>query len=250
MKYIWKIGLTAAVIGLSGALLLSQDTVLSVLESVQAQEAAEKADPASMKSSPPDTTHYIRSIVPEDLAPGSVKALGLKTQGTDPKATLLKGPDPGIFIVDVVVNNTNADLTNTDNANDGETSIAVNPENPDEIVIAAFSGGFPNAPIYHSLDGGLTWTRESTVPGPPGWPGGCPCDWTWDYGRNDELGATILAPSPTAPDIPDNFEGDIVSLITTKREDTHKKHKREDTHKKQEGRSDLIQCYPAAWLPA
>ena len=213
MKYIWKIGLTAAVIGLSGALLLSQDTVLSVVDSALAQEASEAA---SMKSSPPDTTHYIRSIVPEDLAPGGVKALGPKTQGTDPKATMLKGPDPGIFIVDVVVNNTDTDLTNTDTPNDGETSIAVNPEDPNEIVIAAFSGGFdPNAPIYHSLDGGLTWTREDTVPGPPGWPGGCPCDWTWDYGRGGELGATILAPSPTAPDIPDNFEGDIVSLITT-----------------------------------
>ncbi len=217
MKYIWKIGLTVAVIGLSGALLLSQVSVLSVVESAQAQEAAEKAEPASMKSAPPDVTSYTRPIVNEDFAPGGVAALGVDTQGEDASVTLLGGGEPGIFIVDVVVNNTDPNLTNTDTASDGETSIAVNPEDPNEIVIAAFSGGFnPNAPIYHSLDGGLTWTREDTVPGPPGWPGGCPCDWTWDYGRDGELGATILAPSPTVNDgDPTTFEGDIVSLITT-----------------------------------
>ena len=42
-------------------------------------------------------------------------------------------PIPGGFIVDAVVNNTDPNLTNTDTFNDGETSIAVNPESPGEI---------------------------------------------------------------------------------------------------------------------
>ena len=98
----------------------------------------------------------------------------------------------------MVVSNTNPNLTNTDTANDGETTIAINPANPDEIVISAFSGGWgANAPIYHSTDGGLTWTREFSVPVPPGWPSGCPCDWAFDYGRDNLLSGTILASSPT-----------------------------------------------------
>ena len=215
MKNIWKTGLFAAVFGLA-AMLPGQNTALSVVDSALAQV---KADPASMKSSPPDTTHYIRSMIPEDLAPGGVKALGAKTQSTDASATQLKGPDPGIFIVDVVVNNTDPDLTNTDTPNDGETSIAVNPEDPNEIVISAFSGGFNStvdAPIYHSTDGGLTWTREQQVPKAPGWRGGCPCDWTWDWGRNGELSGTILDQNFRDNDGDSTtFEGNIVSVTTT-----------------------------------
>ena len=117
----------------------------------------------------------------------------------------------GTYLADVVVSNTNMNLVNTDTANDGEMSIAVNLMNNDEIVISAFSGGWGTvAPIHHSLDGGVTWTRESTVPVPPGWPNGCPCDWTWDYGRNNELSATILANSPTVTD-----GVDVVTVTTT-----------------------------------
>jgi len=92
------------------------------------------------------------------------------------------------------VNNTNPTLTNTDIFNDGETSIAVNPANPDEVVITAFSGGWgATAPLWHSTDGGLTWTKQFTLPSPPGVPPGCPCDQTIDYGRRDELSGTFLA---------------------------------------------------------
>jgi photosystem II stability/assembly factor-like uncharacterized protein len=90
-----------------------------------------------------------------------------------------------VFIVDVVVNNTNPNLKNTDTFNDGETSIAINAANPDEIVITAFSGSWGiNAPLWHSTDGGITWTKQLTVPAPPGIPAaGCPCDQTIDYGQ-------------------------------------------------------------------
>jgi hypothetical protein len=39
-----------------------------------------------------------------------------------------------------MLNNTNLNLKNTDTFNDGETSIAVNPRHPNQIVITAFSG--------------------------------------------------------------------------------------------------------------
>jgi hypothetical protein len=103
--------------------------------------------------------------------------------------------------VDVVVNNTDPTLTNTDTFNDGETSIAVNPLNPDEIVITAFSGtDGANTPLWHSTDRGNTWTKRFTIPVAPGVPdflfagcGGGVCDQTVDYGRNNQLSGTFLA---------------------------------------------------------
>jgi len=103
-------------------------------------------------------------------------------------------PIPGGFVVDAVVNNTDPTLTNTDTFNDGETSIAVNPESPGEIVMTAFSGSWgANAPLWHSTDGGNIWTKQFTVPAPPGIAaGGCPCDQAVDYGRNDQMSGTFL----------------------------------------------------------
>jgi hypothetical protein len=172
------------------------------------------AEPESTRSSPKDTTPYMRQIVPEDYAP----------TGTQSTGAVMTNAFPGIFIVDVVVNNTNPNLTNTDTANDGETSIAVNPLNPNEIIVSAFSGGWGgggNAVIYHTTNGGITWTRSATVPPPPGWPLGCPCDWAWDYGRNNELSAAILGLSPTTCPIPcgssplPSCTFDVVALTTT-----------------------------------
>ena len=143
-----------------------------------------------LKSWPKDTNRYVRSLSPEDTSPQGQSPLGINTQGTDAE----EAKPQRIFIADVVVNNTDPNLTNIDVANDGETSIAVNPRDRKEIVISAFSGSWgANAPIYHTLDGGRTWTREFSVPIPPGWDTGCPCDWTFDYGRRNELSATILA---------------------------------------------------------
>src|SRR6266849_2343499 len=105
----------------------------------------------STRSWPPDTTSYYRPAVPEDIAPGGKPAL----------------PGLGAFVVDVVVNNTDPNLTNVDMFGDEEVSIAVNRENPDDMVITSFSGSWgANAPIWHSTDGGSTWTKEFTVPRP------------------------------------------------------------------------------------
>lgn len=51
---------------------------------------------------------------------------------------------------------------------DAEPSIAVNPANPREIVITAFTSpqtGDINGPIYYSGDGGETWAVNDDVPG-------------------------------------------------------------------------------------
>jgi len=50
---------------------------------------------------------------------------------------------------------------------DSEPSIAVNPNNPKEIVITAFTppdSGVSNGPIFYSSDGGLTWVLNFTIP--------------------------------------------------------------------------------------
>jgi hypothetical protein len=112
-----------------------------------------------------------------------------------------------VHIVDVVVSNTNPTLTATDTFNDGETSIAINPLNPQEIVITAFSGSWgANAPLWHSTDGGLTWTKQFTIPAPPGVPAaGCPCDQTVDYGGGDQLSGAFLVGTPLSADLFDVF---------------------------------------------
>src|SRR5262245_39935722 len=135
---------------------------VSVLAQGRGAHAADPAEPASTRSWPPDATPYARSAVPEDVAPLGRWAMA----GTMPEARAPRFLD--VHIVDVVVSNTNPTLTDTDTFNDGETSIAVNPANPDEIVITAFSGSWGvTAPLWHSTDGGITWTKRFTVPAPP-----------------------------------------------------------------------------------
>jgi hypothetical protein len=159
-----------------------------------------KADD-SVRSSPPDTTSYSRPVVPEDLTFGS-------TAGTAGIAG-----EVIFFVVDTVVNNTNPNLRFTDTFNDGETSIAVNPRRPNEIVITAFSGGWigtgpcqlgtgnVNAPLWLSRNGGNTWTKEFTI-NPPVFTGsiadvtGAPCDQTVDFGFSfNRLAGTFLTNS-------------------------------------------------------
>src|SRR5262249_53697978 len=97
-------------------------------------------------------------------------------------------------------NNTDPNLKNTDTFNDGETSIAVNPRDPDQIVITAFSGRWGvTAPLWLSSNGGNTWTKEFTINPPPGAAGvtGCPCDQTVDYGFSfNRLAGTFLTFEP------------------------------------------------------
>jgi hypothetical protein len=175
--------------------------MLSVLVYGLVAHAAGPDDPESIRSWPPDSTPYARPAVPEDaiaLERGAVA-------GAIPEA--MDGRFRDVLIVDVVVNNTNPTLALTDTFNDGETSIAVNPQNPNEIVITAFSGSWgTTAPLWYSTDGGLTWTKQFTIPAPPGVSAtGCPCDQTVDYGLQQRLSGTFLVGTPLSADLFDVF---------------------------------------------
>jgi hypothetical protein len=159
-------------------------TLLAASSAISAAGQTEKqASADDDRDSPPDTTPYFRGALPQDFAPGGRKAL-----------------TPDLFVRDVVVSNTNANLTNTDTFNDGEPTIAINPANTNEIVLTAFSGSWgANSPLWHSTDGGNSWTKRFTVPAPPGIASAvnCPCDQAVDYGRGSLLSGTFLSFSPT-----------------------------------------------------
>jgi hypothetical protein len=110
-----------------------------------------------------------------------------------------------IRVVDAIVSNTDSSLNAMDGFTDHESSIAINPQNPLEVVVLGFSDGFamiPNHPLFRTTDGGVTWTKVFSVPEPPGIPGTFVNDWTPDWGRNNQLSITMLAPS------------DIITVVT------------------------------------
>src|SRR6266581_3167258 len=164
------VGLALLIAGL--ILLQKGNSPLVTTAAAQGPNNAKQRAQESTRDAPPDTTPYKRPTVREDFAP----------KGTRPIPLL-----PGIFIVDAVVNN-------TDTFNDGETSITVNPSNPNEIVVTAFSGGWgTNAPLWQSTDGGNIWTKQFTIPAPPGIAAtGCPCDQAIDYGMANQMSGTFL----------------------------------------------------------
>lgn len=146
---------------------------------IAAAFAAFAADNASIRSYPPDLNTYARPATPDDRA-------------APPRAAA--GPRATVFVVDTVVNNTDPNLKNTDLFNDGETSIAVNPKDTNQIAITAFSGSWgAAAPIWVSTNGGATWTKQFTVNPPPGvLPLGGPADQTIDYSERGLLAGTFL----------------------------------------------------------
>jgi hypothetical protein len=111
---------------------------------------------------------------------------------------------PNVLLRDVVVSNTDPNLKNTDMFLNSEPGIAIDPTHPRKIVISAFSGawsplqngGFQNAPLWYSQNGGRLWTKEFTISPPPGVPGGAlgesPCDETFAFDRNGILYGTFL----------------------------------------------------------
>src|SRR5947209_7984492 len=69
-----------------------------------------------------------------------------------------------------VVNIIPASLSGESNQ-DSEPSVTVNPANPNQIAITAFTPdpfGGVNAPIFVSTDGGATWVLNSIVPSQAG----------------------------------------------------------------------------------
>ena len=138
----------------------------------QSARAQVLAEPESTRDYPPDTIQYTRDPVPEDYAPLGRRALAST-----------------IFIVDPTV-------TAGDTGSESEPSIAIDPVNPNQIVIhGGFGGWNGNASVFHSTDGGVTWTVRASIPPPPMGLGtaGCPCDTALDYGRGNRLSGTFLA---------------------------------------------------------
>jgi len=139
------------------------------------------------------------------LATGAIATLCLLGATNGPDSDLKPAPVfPQVFLSDVIVSNTDPDLKNQDRVLNSEPGIAINPANPQQIVISSFSGAwtqtapgqFRNAPIWFSKNGGSLWTKEFTIPAPPGVSPGflneSPCDETFDYGRNGVLYGTFL----------------------------------------------------------
>ena len=117
-----------------------------------------KADD-DMRSSPPDTSTYSRPVIAEDLDP-------LSTAGT---ADAARAVQFNVFVVDTVVNNTDPDLKITDTFNDGEVSIAIKPQHPEQLVMTAFSGSWGlRAPLWWSRNRGNSWTKAFTINPPLG----------------------------------------------------------------------------------
>ncbi len=183
----------ALLAGLAGPLHLQAQHLLEPRNAI--------SERGSARSDPPDLTHYVRPIIPQDYAPGGKPALPLVRELGSPIF-------PNVYVVDAVVNNTDPDLTNTDTFGDSEPSIALNPNSCDDlggrgrgcrvIVLLAFSGEWQRdgtfAPLWISDNWGGTWSKDFAIPFPPNAPGaeGCPCDQTPDYGSGIELSATFL----------------------------------------------------------
>jgi len=119
-------------------------------------------------------------------------------------------PD-GVVLRDVVVSNTDPTLAQVDSIADPETSIAVNPANPRDIVIsAARSAWGPDnapAPLFISHDAGQSWTEGLGVPAPAGVAGtlSCPCNQTVAFGRGGTIYGTFLV---------SDFAASVANIVT------------------------------------
>jgi len=166
----------------------------TVTEADAASDNGGRNTPA-VRSTPSKSFNASRKAIPEDFSPLGSPSLPATAKMFAPVP--MGAEEPAILVVDPVVS---AGLLG-DTASDSETSIAVNPDDPNEIVISAFSGGWgANAPVFHSLDGGVTWARRLTIGAPNNAGGlgasGGPNDWAFDYGRSDELSGGILTCRP------------------------------------------------------
>jgi hypothetical protein len=150
-----------------------------------ASNPAATSSPTS--SAPPDTSPPVRASVPqESRLQAHPKLAGTTLQTIDP-----------------VVSNTDPKLKKQ-KVGGHEPSTAIDPTNPSNIVIAAFSSTdrwdrrHP-APLFVSKDGGSTWSKNYSVPAPRDHlTDDCdgPCDQTIDYSRNGKLFGTFLDADP------------------------------------------------------
>ena len=133
---------------------------------------------ASVSSSPPDRTTS-------------------SPQVTATERTLRRAPAlPGVFTTDPVIS--------ANSVGGSEPSIAVNPANPNQIAISRFTFRWNNnsgrALLHRRRDHVDERGHDPTAPGVGG-TAGCPCDQTFDYGRDGRLYGTFLTASSSATTI-------------------------------------------------
>ncbi len=178
----------AWVIGAMAALFMGENSARAQAPAKPVTAASKPVKPGAVSSSPPDTKNYQRPALPEDRKFNKgLKRLNSKTTAS---AFALSGTDalPGIFVVDPNSVNTNGY---------SEPSIGINPSNPNLIDIhGGFFGWNGNADLFHSKDGGLTWTRTTPINPPPNNSAGCPCDTAIDWGFS-RLAGTFLSQDAT-----------------------------------------------------
>jgi len=128
-----------------------------------------------------------------------------------------------IRVIDPIVHNTDPSLNNNDFWSDSEDSIAINPQNPNELVILGFADSFSqssNGALFHSTDSGATWTKTLSIPQPPGITDGFINDQTLDWGRNNQLGYAVLTTEnivsvvTNSPTTPSSWSYDVVNGVT------------------------------------
>jgi len=150
--------------------------------------------PPSAKSSPLDTNIYKRPATPGDQDVNAGNNTG-ESKGQYNRPIGAQGLQ--IDVVDVLLKNTSATLGTGPSS---ETGIAVNPKNPNEIVITAFefnvSWAQDSASVFYSADGGKTWSEPRPINRPPGESAtgldSCPCDQTLDFSKTRLLTGAFL----------------------------------------------------------
>lgn len=131
-------------------------------------------------SFPPDTSSHYRPAIPEDLAVAS-------------RAPRAVPQDVANFNLVTLI-----DVNSTDFNDGSEPSIAVNPENPNVIVVhGGFSDwgstGLLDASAFVSTNAGTTWNRVDAINPPPGVTlTFAPHDTTIFYGANSTLFGSFL----------------------------------------------------------
>ncbi|MBV9924087.1 MAG: hypothetical protein JOZ96_03535 [Acidobacteria bacterium] len=119
----------------------------------------------------------------------STKKAGAKKGSKAPAGGPTLAPNAQVLIVNIIPRQLSFETNH-----DSEPNLDVSPTNPSHMAASAFTpdpAGSPNAPIFISTDGGLTWTLNTIVPGGNGRTG--TGDITLRFSRTtDKLYAAIL----------------------------------------------------------
>jgi hypothetical protein len=111
-------------------------------------------------------------------------------------------PAPLIQLIDIA-----DDASDPSNNDDSEPSIAVDPKNPAEIAVVAFSGAWGDgtrAPIWKSRDSGATWKPVPQIPQPSANLWG-PADQKVAFDADGRLYVTELGESKTQTNVAEDF---------------------------------------------